>query len=86
MASAESLNKWIDFIRESGRAEIKIYVVGNKLDLEEEVDNAVRVYAKDIAEKQAEQYIEVSAKNATNIERLFDHILDILLTPPTKKT
>ena len=46
MGSAESLNKWIDFIRESGRAEIKIYVVGNKLDLEEEIDNEVRKYAQ----------------------------------------
>ena len=33
LASVENLNKWIDFIRESGRTEIQIYVVGNKCDL-----------------------------------------------------
>ena len=56
MSSAESLNKWIDFIREAGRAEIKIYVVGNKSDLEEDIDTNVRKYAQDVAEKQAEHY------------------------------
>lgn len=32
--SVENLNKWIDFVRESGRTEIQIYVVGNKCDLQ----------------------------------------------------
>ena len=31
-SSVENLNKWIDFIRESGRTDIQIYVVGNKND------------------------------------------------------
>jgi GTPase SAR1 family protein len=35
MSSAESLHKWIDFVREAGRNDIKIYIVGNKCDLEE---------------------------------------------------
>ena len=85
MGSAESLNKWIDFIREAGRAEIKIYVVGNKSDLEEEIEGDIRKYAKEIAEQQAEHYKEVSAKTASNIEQLFEDILEILLTP-SKKT
>jgi hypothetical protein len=32
--SVENLNKWIDFIRECGRTETQIYVVGNKNDLQ----------------------------------------------------
>lgn len=32
-SSAESISKWIDFIREAGRKDIKIYVIGNKSDL-----------------------------------------------------
>lgn len=34
MASAESIPKWIDFIREAGKKDIKVYVIGNKSDLE----------------------------------------------------
>ena len=37
MNSAENIPKWIDFIREAGRHEIKIYVIGNKSDLESEI-------------------------------------------------
>lgn len=33
MSSADNLHKWIDFIREAGKNDIKIYVVGNKSDL-----------------------------------------------------
>ena len=33
MASAENIPKWIDFIREAGKKDIKIYVIGNKSDL-----------------------------------------------------
>jgi hypothetical protein len=49
----ENLNKWIDFVRESGRTEIQIYVVGNKSDMEEQISNDGRKTAQDIAEKQA---------------------------------
>ncbi len=33
MPSAESIPKWIDFIREAGKKDIKVYVIGNKSDL-----------------------------------------------------
>lgn len=33
MSSAESIAKWIDFIREAGKKDIKVYVIGNKADL-----------------------------------------------------
>ena len=49
----ENLNKWIDFIRESGRTEIQIYVVGNKCDLEDDLSNEARKCAQEIADKQA---------------------------------
>ncbi len=38
MASVENLPKWIDFVREVGRTEAKIYVVGNKNDLDNEIE------------------------------------------------
>jgi small GTP-binding protein len=45
-SSVESLNKWIDFVRDSGRAEIQIYVVGNKTDRENQISNEARKIAK----------------------------------------
>lgn len=37
MTSAESIMKWVDFIREAGKKDIKVYIVGNKSDLDEEI-------------------------------------------------
>ena len=84
-SSVESLNKWIDFIRDAGRTEIQVYVVGNKNDLEETISNEGRKIAQEIAEKQAEKYKEVSAKTASNIEELFSEILDSLLAQSNSK-
>ena len=33
MSSVENLNKWIDFIREAGKNDVKLFIVGNKCDL-----------------------------------------------------
>jgi hypothetical protein len=55
-ASVENLNKWIDFIRECGKTEIQIYIVGNKNDLTNDISNEGRKIAQDIAEKQAQKY------------------------------
>ncbi|EFX61423.1 hypothetical protein DAPPUDRAFT_273548 [Daphnia pulex] len=34
LPSAESIPKWVDFIREAGKKDIKVYIIGNKCDLE----------------------------------------------------
>lgn len=81
----ENLNKWIDFVRESGRTEIQIYVVGNKCDMEDQISNEGRKSAQDIAEKQAEKYKEVSAKTAAGIDELFKEILHTLVASSNKK-
>ena len=67
MTSAENIPKWIDFIREAGKKDIKVYVLGNKSDLESEILGETRKLAEDLAEKQAEFYQEVSAKTNANI-------------------
>lgn len=33
LPSAESIPKWVDFIREAGKKDIKVYIIGNKCDL-----------------------------------------------------
>lgn len=67
MQSAESIPKWIDFIREAGKKDIKIYVIGNKSDLDAEISAETRKMAEQIAQKQADFYREVSAKTSSNI-------------------
>ena len=46
MTSVENLPKWIDFVREVGRTEAKIYVVGNKNDLDSEIQPETRKMAQ----------------------------------------
>jgi len=79
------LNKWIDFVRDAGKTDIQIYVVGNKCDLEEQISNEGRKTAQDIAETQAEKYKEVSAKNSAGIEELFREVLDTLVSSTANK-
>ena len=57
----------MDFIREAGKKDIKIYIIGNKCDLDNEILSETRKMAEDLAEKQAEYYREVSAKTSVNI-------------------
>ena len=57
MSSAESLHKWIDFVREAGRNDIKVYIVGNKSDLEQDITPEIRKMAGEISQKQADNYV-----------------------------
>ena len=85
MTSVENIPRWIDFIREAGKKDIKIYVIGNKYDLQSEILNETRKNAREIAEKQAQQYHEVSAKSGFNIEDLFNRVIDDLQANNSKK-
>lgn len=84
----ETLNKWIDFIRDSGRTEIKIFIVGNKNDLETQISSEGRKSAQEVSEQQADRYREVSAKTGSGVDDLFKDILEILLktSSTSKKT
>jgi GTPase SAR1 family protein len=49
LQSAESIPKWIDFIREAGKKDIKIYVIGNKSDLDAEISAETRKMAEELS-------------------------------------
>lgn len=85
MPSAESIPKWIDFIREAGKKDIKVYVIGNKSDLDSEILAETRKLAEHLAEEQAEFYQEVSAKTNSNIEDLFNKVIDDLQATSSSK-
>jgi GTPase SAR1 family protein len=42
LPSAESIPKWVDFIREAGKKDIKIFIIGNKCDLDSEILSETR--------------------------------------------
>ena len=72
-------------MREAGKKDIRVYLIGNKSDLDGEISTDTRSTAQDMAEKQTEHYQEVSAKSGANIEDLFNRIIDDLLSSSTKK-
>ena len=49
ITSVQNLPKWIDFVREVGRTEAKIYVVGNKNDLDQKIQSETRKMAQETA-------------------------------------
>ena len=72
-------------MREAGKKDIKVYLIGIKSDLDGDIAAETRQNAQDIAEKQTEYYQEVSAKSGSNIEDLFNRIIDDLLSSSNKK-
>ena len=74
----DALDSWIQIIREKN-SDIPIYLVGNKIDLED---------ARKIPHEHGEQtanmnnlagHIEVSAKRGDNVEKVFQELTDIML-------
>ncbi|OHT16833.1 Ras family protein [Tritrichomonas foetus] len=79
-SSFEGLDRWFKMVTEI--ANPQFFVVGNKVDLEDQ-----RVVSTEEGQKFAEahqtQFIETSARTATNINELFDRIAHINLNQAT---
>lgn len=82
--SFESINKWIDFVRDSRGTDTLIFVVGNKIDLE-----ADRNVKTERAEAQMKtlgiNYYEVSAKTGRNLNDMFKSLCSILMNVPVDR-
>ena len=69
--SFESVEEWIDEIKSQTNPNIKIFLIGNKVDLESQ-----RCVDKDIAEQISKEhnldfFMETSAKTGENAQKLF---------------
>mmetsp|Transcript_33792 Transcript_33792/g.38419 ORF Transcript_33792/g.38419 Transcript_33792/m.38419 type:complete len:238 (+) Transcript_33792:1-714(+) len=75
--SFESVNKWVEDIRNERGSEVIIMLVGNKVDLEDR-----RVIPKTEGEKLAKSlevlFMETSAKEGTNVKSLFKKLASSL--------
>ena len=86
-SSFNNLNRWIKLVREEYEPELFI-IVGNKSDLSKPAITRTDVYHKliHIEPKIKFKYLETSAKNNKNVDKIFttitDHINQALTTDP----
>ena len=71
--SFQCVNKWMDQIQKLAPADVKVLLIGNKSDLEEE-RKVTREEGEAMAEKHKVKFYEASAKTGENIQELFHDI------------
>lgn len=75
-ASAENVKKWLSDIRKAN-ASLPILIVGNKLDLQaERVVSLQRM--QDFCTGHGLHYLELSAKEGTNVDKLLPALASLL--------
>ena len=78
LSSFEHIKNWMIEIDKFGKQGVLKIIAGNKKDLEEK-RQVSKEMAESYAEKNGIKFIEVSAKDSTNIEKLFFDIVKELL-------
>ena len=69
------VENWIDIFYEYSNSSKPILIVGNKTDLEHKRQVSYKEGAE-LAEQYDANFLEVSAKNGTNINKIFDNIVE----------
>ena len=75
-ATFESLEEWIKNIKESGKENLPIILVGNKCDLPPEKREVELIEGKDKAEEFNLPFFETSCKEGINIKEVFEKIVE----------
>lgn len=81
--SFDKCQQWVKELNEKAGADIRIVIVGNKIDLDDH--QVSRDEANDYARSQGLQYFEVSAKQNLGIDELFQDLAKKLPKESTNK-
>ena len=77
--SFQSVNNWMESIKEAAGEKISVFLIGNKCDLEKE-----REVSKEEGEEKAKQYnlpfFETSCKEGINITQVFEKLAEEILS------
>jgi GTPase SAR1 family protein len=68
----QKLPLWLEEIKKNCKKDVKVVVAANKID--EKVKNVDMNSVKEFCEKNALKYVETSAKENTNIEKVFTEL------------
>ena len=74
-SSFETLKNWMDDIKENSKNKIEVIIIGNKLDLERQVE---KKRLEQFAEEYKVPYFETSAKTGEGVEESFNKLIDNL--------
>ena len=76
--SFDNINKWMAQIKSLAPIDVKVLLVGNKTDLEEERKLSIE-QGKEMAEKYGIQLFEASAKTGENVPEIFQRMAEMVL-------
>ena len=74
-SSFEHLQKWLDSVKENSTKNIKIILIGNKIDLEDKREVTFQE-GEEFAKKNDLFFLETSAKNFINIKESFNKLTE----------
>ena len=77
-ASFENLEVWLNEVKAKGNPDVKIFLVGNKSDLEENRQVSKEEGQKFYEEHKLNLFLETSAKTGLNVQELFKKVAIIL--------
>ena len=76
--SFEHLETWLNEIKTKGNPDIKIFLIGNKIDLEAKREIPMEMGEKFSKDNKMDLFLETSAKNGTNVVEIFTNAALIL--------
>lgn len=73
-ASFESLDKWLNEVRDHGDEKVEVILVGNKSDLEPK-RQVSKAEGQKYADEQGLCFVESSALNSSNVDMAFEKLI-----------
>ena len=85
MKSFEDVELWLKEIRANSNAEGKVFLIGNKRDLDDERKVSEEIAKKFQEDNKMDLFMETSAKSKSDVMTLFKNVAKFLLTDYERK-